>query len=398
MATPHRGLPPPAAMTLPDPTRGPPSSLPQNLGHMPAPSTSSKWQVNDDAMKEWLGARAEEDKRKQEEEKTRQEELRLDQRRVEQNILRDSLHAGIPPHLVPVIFAGMGGGPLANTSLEMAHQHLTQLQQSAHGQQVVNPHSPEARHEQRMHGQPQYYAGQGPSPPGQTAPGQPPPPHQTVYPSPAYQSPKSRDKPLYGAPTQYGPSTSGRNPTQGTLPRLTTNEAAGSAPSSYGAQQQQQQQHQQQQQQQQDQPSPSPSIYFHHWQPPNANSGKDSQKTSPNIPSHVANSQGHSNSPKKRKTASSQHPAPPPSSTSPSFSVNSSNSTTKPTRGSSNRQRSGTSSSYDPLGRHNRGAAQREPSASGVSSSNQSHAGDTASRLNSPHQSAKPTPPKQEST
>ena len=236
-------------------------------------------------------------------------------------------------------------------------------------------------------GQSQFYGERGPPPSGQTAPGQPPSQHQTVYPSPAYQSPQSRGKPLYGAPTQYGLPTSGRPPTQGTLPRLTTNEAAGSAPSSYAAQQQQHQQ-----QQQQDQPSPSPSIYFHHWQPPNANSGKDSQKTSPNIPAHVSNSQRHSNSPKKRKLTGS-HPAHPTSATSPSFSVTSSTSTAKPNRTGSNRHRGGPNSSYDPLGRHNRGPAQHEVSGSGASSSNHSFAGDATSRLNSPRHSTKPTPP-----
>ena len=63
-------------------------------------------------MRHWLAAKAEEDKRKQEEEKTRQESLRLEQRRIEQSMLRESLQGGVPPQLVPMIYAGMGGASL----------------------------------------------------------------------------------------------------------------------------------------------------------------------------------------------------------------------------------------------------------------------------------------------
>ncbi|KAK5084533.1 hypothetical protein LTR05_005611, partial [Lithohypha guttulata] len=78
-------------------------------------------------MRNWLQAKAEEDKRKQEEERTKQETLRLDQRKIEQTMLRDSLHGGIPPPMVPLIFAGMGGGNLSNHTLEWAQQYLAQL-------------------------------------------------------------------------------------------------------------------------------------------------------------------------------------------------------------------------------------------------------------------------------
>ncbi|PCD41461.1 hypothetical protein AU210_004013 [Fusarium oxysporum f. sp. radicis-cucumerinum] len=83
-------------------------------------------------MRHWLQARAEEDKRKQEEERTKQEEartrqesLRLEQRKVEMDMLRTSLQAGIPPPMVPLVFAGMGGGGVApQAALEWAQQFM----------------------------------------------------------------------------------------------------------------------------------------------------------------------------------------------------------------------------------------------------------------------------------
>ncbi|RDW64937.1 hypothetical protein BP6252_10588 [Coleophoma cylindrospora] len=128
MSTPHRGLPPPAAMTLPQPTQTqqpisqPPLSQP--MGQLPAPP--QQWQGAEESMRNWLQAKAEEDKRKQEEEKTRQETLRLEQRKIEQDMLRTSLTGGIPPYMIPMVFAGMGGGNLPNASLEWAQHYMAQ--------------------------------------------------------------------------------------------------------------------------------------------------------------------------------------------------------------------------------------------------------------------------------
>ncbi|RBR15056.1 hypothetical protein FVER53590_04621 [Fusarium verticillioides] len=149
MSAPHRGLPPPAAMTLPPqqpPTAGapPPTHLPphpppppppqaslgpsghqqrDSWGQLPAPP--QQWQGAEESMRHWLQARAEEDKRKQEEERTRQESLRLEQRKVEMDMLRTSLQAGIPPPMVPLVFAGMGSGGVApQAALEWAQQFM----------------------------------------------------------------------------------------------------------------------------------------------------------------------------------------------------------------------------------------------------------------------------------
>ena len=64
MSTPHRGLPPPAAMTLPQPGQQPPPlgqpPLSQPMGQLPAPP--QQWQGAEESMRNWLHAKAEEDK------------------------------------------------------------------------------------------------------------------------------------------------------------------------------------------------------------------------------------------------------------------------------------------------------------------------------------------------
>lgn len=372
MSTHHRGLPPPAAMTLPDPTRSTPRDPRDYAAHLPPPPTQS--QVPEDSMREWLVAKAEEDRRKQ-------EELKLEQRRIEERMLRDAYQSPVPPPLIPVIFAGLGGGPLAAQSLDLAQQHLAQAQQpsSVQFQQGVPAQtSPEVRQEGRMGGPVQYVPVQAPLPPGgQAAPGQVLPSqsqHQSVYPSPAYQSPKSRNRSLYAQPPQYGPhGANPRSAPQGSLPRLTTNEPATTAPSSYSHQQ--------------EQPSPSPSIFFHHWQPPQQSAGaKDSQKTSP----RVVQGQDQASPPRKRKNTSQHERAPPPTSNppnmSPSFSVTSTASN-KSQRGSQNHTRPRSrASNYDPI-RQEKRRARGEDSSRGSQasrSSELSHPEDQRSRHVSP--------------
>ncbi|KPI44342.1 uncharacterized protein AB675_8278 [Cyphellophora attinorum] len=141
-----RGLPPPssAGFSLPPPTpvsadphyrsssAAPlqPPAQPQSqhhglssgstMGTLPAPpsSWSTSAASNDEAMRNWLHAKIEEDRRKQEEEKTRQENLKLDRRRMERDMLHESLERGIPPVMVPLIFAGIGTG--SETTLSQA--------------------------------------------------------------------------------------------------------------------------------------------------------------------------------------------------------------------------------------------------------------------------------------
>lgn len=378
MSTHHRGLPPPAAMTLPDPTRSGPTAPRDYTAHLPPPPAHN--QVSEDSMREWLVAKAEEDRRKQ-------EELKLEQRRIEERMLREAYQSPIPPPLIPVMFAGLGGGPLASQSLDLAQQHLAQAQQTSsvqYQQGVPAQTSPDARQEGRMSSTTvQYVPVQAPPQPPQhqgqqAAPGQVLPSqsqHASVYPSPAYQSPKSRNRSLYAPPpAQYGPhSAAPRSAPQGTLPRLTTNEPATTAPSSYSHQQ--------------EQPSPSPSILFHHWQPPQqSSSNKDSQKTSPK----AVSSQDQVSPPRKRKNTLQHERAPPPTThppvMSPSFSVASTGST-KSQRGSQNQTRPRSrASNYDPI-RQEKRRARAEGSSRGSHasrSSDPSHGEDGRSRHVSP--------------
>ncbi|PGH37122.1 hypothetical protein GX50_00105 [[Emmonsia] crescens] len=201
----NRNLPP-MSMTLAPPERGLPAMAPMNtsMSHLPAPP--SQWQNTDEAMRQWLQTKAEEDRRKQEEERTRQEGYRLDQRKIEQSMLRESLKAGVPPYMVPLIFANMGGGG----NLQWTQQYMSQMPGSSsqppppsqkasltppqpQPQQYPTPQQPQQQHHQhqRQQQQQQQHAPlqsqpapsssahrHPPPPPPQTQPQSMPPPSQ----------------------------------------------------------------------------------------------------------------------------------------------------------------------------------------------------------------------------
>lgn len=311
----HRGLPPPSAMGLgqplppgvgshlppppgssigqgtPAPPPPPPQALQQqglgqHLGQLPPPPG---WQGSEESMRAWLQAKAEEEKRKQEEERTNQERLRLEQRRTEYDILRASLQGGIPPPMVPVVFAGMGGGNLPPSALEWAQQFTYSQAQHGPPQQLLpGPTSPEHRRDSQAQAY-GHYPGSGgvPSTPGSA---------QGVhggfvgsYPSspPArtrgYTMPSSGSRPLGGS------GLSSLNTS--VLPSSGGAAAAQSHPGIASAQQHE--------------PQQSPSIYFHMWQPPTSQ-GSQSGSNQPATPSV-------GESPRKRKATGPQQAAPPPS-------------------------------------------------------------------------------------
>ncbi|KAK5169079.1 uncharacterized protein LTR77_006388 [Saxophila tyrrhenica] len=336
MSTPHRGLPPPSAMTLP-PDSGRPSYQPQqSFGHMPsAPSTFDN---HGESYRLWMSAKAEEEKRKQEEERTRQENCRLEQRRLEQSMLREALQSGVPPAAVPMIYAGIGGSHLAQISGEWLQQYAGQLQ--ANQQHVIQQQqsSPELRRETRLIGQaPPSYPVQQPIQvvPSQHSeqPQQPPHPQHATF--SAYQP----------APARAPPTSAPRSATHTSLPRLTTADIYNNQP----------QQHQnpgsahplqQSQTISQEQTTSSPSIYFHHWVPPNESKGTQPQTPASKGESYSSHPGSHlsegdyKESPRKRKAQGPHQPAPPPSAgpqyTSPSFSNASSTSRKKASRHRSN--------------------------------------------------------------
>ncbi|KAI0378456.1 hypothetical protein F5Y04DRAFT_291030 [Hypomontagnella monticulosa] len=298
MSAPHRGLPLPAAMTLPQPppppapgpphppapgpplhSQGAPAPSPhsQGLGALPAPP---QHQGSEDSMRNWLMAKTEEERRKQEEEKTRQETLRLEQRKLELDMLRTSLDRGIPPPMVPVVFAGMSGGILPQAALEWAQQYL--MPQQAHAPQIMPAQgglSPEARRESQQYGGQAYGV---PSTPGS---GAGPQAGFVPYPGPASPRPRAHTLSMGGGV--------GRPLGGSTLPRLSTGEGAAGPGMPHPAHALAQQQPQQD--------TNSPSIYFHHWQPPTTQGGSN-QPGTPSV-----------ESPKKRKATGPQPAAPPPS-------------------------------------------------------------------------------------
>lgn len=277
-------------------------------------------------MRTWLVAKAEEEKRKQEEEKTRQESFRLEQRRIEQSMLRESLQAGIPPTMVPLIYAGIGGGNLAGVSVDWLQQYAGQLQLAQ--QQIQQHPSPGARREAALVSQapgtfaaPAGHAQQQASPAQASEPAPSTAPLQTTF--SAYQPAAPR-----------ATSTSAlRSSAHASLPRLTTNEmyvhhppqsGSGSAHPLQQTQTLSQDQH-----------------HWVHWQPPGEKNPptpatKDPQSAHPGL----ASESDFKNSPRKRKAQGGHQPNPPPATySSPSFS--SVGSATK--RGTHARSRSTTS-------------------------------------------------------
>lgn len=281
MANPHgRGLPPPAGMGIPQQPpppqhmaqqpppahqhAQPPPHMPHSShGHrhrdswsstLPAPPQPSQqsphWQgSSDESMRTWLAARTEEEKTKQEEEKTRQEGLRLEQRKIEIEILRASFSGGIPPPMVPLVFAGMGGGVLPQTAIDWA-QSLVPPQQQVHHPQLLPPQraaSPDPQREgATYHAQPGTMS------------------QQAGY--AGYEGGRPRGQTISGA---IGHSSSGS--IGGSMPGPSVYQPHRGGP---------------QPQSQQPQQDNSQSIYFHHWQPPGtAAGGSGSASNRPGTPS-----------------------------------------------------------------------------------------------------------------
>ena len=360
MSTPHRGLPPPSAMerNLPLPERAQTTSgLTFGAGSMGIlPQAPSQWEGQAESMRTWLQAKSEEDRRKQEEEKTRQEDLKLQQRKVEQTMLSESLRGGVPPPMVPMIFASLGGGNMSNMSVEWAQHYMAQIslqqqaqvqqqqiqQQQQQQQQLQAPPqaqtSPEQRRDTRMitGPSPNPYGAQQMQPPTQAAgpqqiqQTQPAATYTPQYPNASLPSDRVRPPQTL----QAAPPTSNPRPTtsQSSLTRLNTGDMHQASPSVNNALHLGGQHPLQQTQTTQSQDQPSSPLYFHHWQPPDHQSkSKDkeqgapsgsSKRTSPNnqhAESHLRSE--YTTSPKKRKLTGGQQMAPTPSShTSPSFS------------------------------------------------------------------------------
>ncbi|KAL4748597.1 hypothetical protein BDW72DRAFT_195640 [Aspergillus terricola var. indicus] len=311
-------------LTLPPPDVGF-ASMPSTMGpaNQQLPPPPLQWQSpnSDDAMQHWLRAKAEEDRRKQEEEKTRQESLRLEQRRVEASMLRDSLLAGIPPQIIPLVFAGICHNGLPQPVVELAQQYLSQVSTARGSNPQVAPpapshaHSLSSSHSQRpsMHARQDSRSGlqhTGPPPP-------PPPPNillsqnapSNITTPSTPQMPGRRSLP--SAPPD---SRTGANPwiSQGGAAQISMGNvqyAPGSSvpvPISQASRRPDSQ----------SRLSP-PSLYFHHWVPPaQSQSGAAPGKAHQEPPAHSTSrrSEHHASPGRKRKASGPHQPAPVPSS------------------------------------------------------------------------------------
>ncbi|KAL8925569.1 MAG: hypothetical protein Q9208_003460 [Pyrenodesmia sp. 3 TL-2023] len=413
-------------MTLPNPDRGPPNSL--SLGHLPQdrmPAAPSSWH-HEENMRIWLQTKSEEERRKQEEQKTHQETLKLEQRKVEQSMLRESLHANIPPQMVPLVFAGMSGGPFQNMALEWAqqafasvslqHQQAAQIQQQQAPQQIQQqPQSGQvttqpSSEQRRLTGpQPNPYGAQQMQ---QPHPGASPQIQPNTGFIPSYQNPNpSVDRArLPGPSPSMSSTTSATRPPSSNLPLLNTVEMQPQPPPQPHPGVQlpahhavQQTQHTQQQEQQASSP-----IYFHHWVPPNTqgSSTKDpgtpsgkSQHGSPFSQSQSSYLRSdYTNSPKKRKATGAHQAAPVPSSgppqTSPAFSHTSSRSNSGRRHGRSRQQSDASSRAVNETSggrRHRSRTTSGRQSVSEAESSSQGHNSAQAETCPGPQRQHHPT-------
>ena len=210
-------VPPPSSRTLPPPpplTATPPQLPPPPLSQWQTqaqtqtqnnsqPQTQAPPPSDNDSMQIWLQAKTEEDRKKQEEEKSRQESLRLEQRVIEHSMLRDALQAGVPPHMIPLIFAGISGGSLPQVALDLTQQYMsTSVGQPATSSSMPPPHQPQPH--PHHHAPPHPPPSSGIDMSSSTLPPPPPPqsmPHYSQQPG----MPHLRRKSLYAAQPQIPP-------------------------------------------------------------------------------------------------------------------------------------------------------------------------------------------------
>ena len=298
MSQSHRGLPPPAAMALPEPGRSQ-SLMTQTAGpsqgQMPAPP--SQWQGAEESMRNWLVAKAEEERRRQEEERTRQETLRLEQRKIEQSMLRDSMKGGVPPHLVPIIFAGIGSsgsggsGIFGQLSQDWLLQYSSQLQAT---QQQVSQGSSEHQRDQRSTGTNHAQAGFGTMGSTNTLPALITQQAAGNISNSSFRGRRSPSGTTKPSPSGVSPSSSVQPASHSSLPKLTTGEIQfqQSVPGQLGVQAVSQNQPTQQgvatsatSTIQQEQQSTSNPIHFYYYQPQMSQGASAGGPTTASVPS-----------------------------------------------------------------------------------------------------------------
>ncbi|KAK2740188.1 hypothetical protein FQN57_006199 [Myotisia sp. PD_48] len=340
----HRNLPPPMAMGLPSVAEMSPSS---SRAFPPPPPT--QWQ-DPDSMRQWLKAKAEEEKRKQEQERTHQETLKLDQRRIEHNMLREALDSRIPSHMVPLVFTSLAGP----SNFQLAQQYISQLSQHPNSTRMPpssassSSSPPSAQHQHPRQDYPvtqhhhthfphvplaQNHQHQQPTTPhtansSKLMPPDPNAENREIAPNPyatsdgyppgtgsLQQTPPSLSHSTSSSQLTSGHSQSATSTAPVYLPRISTSELQLQTSTPYNsgsatgpAVPARPNTHHKQDSNSAPQPSQtSPAISFHHWTPPNRSSPNTPAGKSPNnspYPSHPSShlKAEYQHSPKRRKT------------------------------------------------------------------------------------------------
>ncbi|KAF9893061.1 hypothetical protein FE257_012472 [Aspergillus nanangensis] len=335
MESSHSGLPPPSSLALPPPDVG---FATMNTMNQQLPPPPPQRHGSDHSWHSWIESKTEEDRRKQEEEKTRQESLRLEQRKIEQSMLRDSLQAGVPPHMVPLIFAGISQGGVPQSVLELTQQYMAQATSGSRGsatpmQNPSHSHShsqrrvPHVRRDSRSIPPNPYAAQSAP----QTVPGPGVLLSQPIHPSAA--SPTTHSLSRHPLPSNSAdprpPGGPRPNPGDGPAqtPSINLSNVQYAPGSSVPSAQHTSGRHENQTRQ-----SP-PSLYFHHWTPPSQSNpntplGRPQQEL-PSTSQAPRRSEYQSPPGRKRKALGPHPPAPLPSSR-PSESLSISSQTLRP--------------------------------------------------------------------
>ncbi|RPA81147.1 hypothetical protein BJ508DRAFT_376669 [Ascobolus immersus RN42] len=339
MATPHRSLPQGMGPMLSPTQRSPPSSVMDIMGSWKGP-------VGEEMLYRWLDAKVEEDKRIAEQERTRQELTKLDQLRVEQQMLQEAARLGMSPNLIPVMFATASGVPVKGYGQDWARQQIGEILSQypefggpeRHHALMPAASQPELRRDKRSIAQAHRGSVEGPSPMSQHPPTSlihtmaPPGAPQSGGPSQAreippfavqqYQAPLSVNtssrQPSQSSGHQ-GHSSSGPSGQRGSLPRINMSEMQLHQPPPFQvAPQQPNSQYPPPTSSAGESSSGSNFIFFHHYVPPGQQGSSGSgQRSSP--PRSLdppfagqSNAAESSTSPRKRKSTSTQPQQPPP--------------------------------------------------------------------------------------
>ncbi|KAJ6788283.1 hypothetical protein PWT90_10731 [Aphanocladium album] len=262
----------------------------------PLPPPPQHWSNSDESMRNWLQARTEEEKTRQEEERTRQESLRLEQRKIEMDMLRSSIGGGIPPPMIPLVFAGMAsGGVLPQAALDWAHQFMTsQSQYPQLPPPPPRPHSPESQREAAAQASTQYHPANAP-----------PPAHGGGYAAYGTSPTRTRGQTVSGVIARPGtgsnmssagsntPQSGGPPPSTSTLGPFQPHQSSGGQSNQHDS-----------------------TLFFHHWQPPVSQSGQSAggsnRPSSPAGESQKKRKAG-GDPPHHNRTSSTQRPRSPPS-------------------------------------------------------------------------------------